>query len=66
MMIISKHAFHMVPYVIVEMKRVEDGSVVVIFAQEHLMFSILTHAVMVCEGKIMSRKEKSDALETRT
>ena len=66
MMIITKHAFHMVLYVIVEMKCLRDRSVVVTIAQEHLMFSILTHAVMICEGKIMSRQEESDALETRT
>ena len=44
----------------------KDHSVVVTFAQGHLMFSILTHAVMVRERKIMSRQEESDALETRT
>ena len=43
----------------------KDRSVVVTFAQEHDMFSIFTHAVMVCEGKIMSRQEESGALETR-
>ena len=42
----------------------KDRSVVVIFAQEHLMASIFTHAVMVYEGKIMSTQEESDALET--
>ena len=44
----------------------KDRSVVVTSAQEHLMFSMFTHAVMVREGKIMSRQKESDALETRT
>ena len=56
----------MVPYMIVEMKCVKDRFVVETFTQEHLMFSIFTHVVMVCEGKIMSRQEESDSLETQT
>ena len=44
----------------------KDRSVVVTFAQEHLMFSLFKRAVMGCEEKIMSRQEEIDALETRT